>query len=370
MSDIENKLNPRSLSDTDFDRLVYLRLFEGCNLYCDHCFIPSNPKKMSDELIASVPDLIRSFSPSDAKVLIQWHGGEPTALGRDHLQSALEALDKEKGDLTFTHGIQTNLMNYTSEWADLYHRYFDGQVGISWDYKIRKKHGSDNADSFEAAFWPNLEQLLKDGLQPYFVVTGTKLFFERFKNPFELFEFFESRGVYHLHIERLTEVGNARHNWSEIGVNNKEYSDYMSRLYKGYKIYSELHKNRDSIRLSPFDGLDESVTRLLSGQSGGYGCLSGSCDTKYHTIDANGYKPGCTALNSETDNKVIHGDVQPLMIFDPAATRVERQVSCEGCQYQPICSSGCLALTKIDESNECSGAWTLFNTIERHHKLT
>lgn len=26
-----------------FDHLVYLRIHEGCNLWCEHCYIPANP---------------------------------------------------------------------------------------------------------------------------------------------------------------------------------------------------------------------------------------------------------------------------------------------------------------------------------------
>ena len=139
----------------------------------------------------------------------------------------------------------------------------------------------------------------------------------------------------------------------------------MSRIYKAYKTHLKNNPHRETIRISPFDGLDESIGRLQRGEAGGYGCLSGACDSRYHTIDSNGYKKGCTALTSEFDNKRVSSEVQVIKFFDLEEERSVRQLSCEGCRYKPICSSGCLATDKFDYSNECSGSKKLFETIER-----
>jgi radical SAM protein with 4Fe4S-binding SPASM domain len=116
------------------------------------------------------------------------------------------------------------------------------------------------------------------------------------------------------------------------------------------------------VHLSPFDGLNESLDRLANELTGGAGCLSGVCDTRFHTIDANGYKRGCTAVTSEVDNKNA-GD-QVVQIHDFRMARFMRQKSCEGCEFRPICSSGCLASDKWDESGECSGGSVLFKGLK------
>ena len=373
MKEIDKKSNPRAISEDDFQALVYLRLFEGCNLHCDHCFIPSNPKRMTMDMISGVTNTMRKITKDDASVLLQWHGGEPTALGLTYLTEAVESIERTKGDLNITHSIQTNLLNYSSEWAPLYHKYFGSSVGVSWDYQIRKIRNSMSNKEYEDIFWDKLKQLVSDGLEPYFVVTGTRVFFERFKNPIELFEILESEGVYRLHIERLTEVGYARDNWDRIGVNNLEYSTYMSRFYRAYRLHlknKQVNEEVKVIRMSPFDGLESSILDLLHGSpTVGYGCLSGACDTRFHTIDANGYKAGCTALTSEYDNKRVSSDVQVIRFFDLQEARVDRQLTCNGCEFKPICSSGCLALEKFDYSNECSGAKILFSEIKKFNAL-
>lgn len=357
-----DKNNPRN-SSPEFDHLFYIRLFEGCNLHCDHCFIPSNPKKMElDDFTRAAENIVKQTSPGQ-KVLIQWHGGEPTALPAGYFRQAISRIETGKADREFIHGIQTNLMNYNEAWRDIYREYFDSSVGVSWDYGIRKtKVGRKNNEEYEEKFWSQFSRLQKDGITPYLVITGTRVLFERFKNPIELFQFLVSKGVRHVHIERLTKTGYARENWAELGMTNKEYSTYMAAFYRAYFLYSIGETTRDTLHMSPFDGIRDSLQRLQRGLAGGYGCLSGVCDTRFHTIDANGYKKGCTALTSEYDNKSAGESV--VFFSDFRVARKIRQHDCRSCQYNKVCSSGCLATEKVDESGECSGGYILFKTID------
>lgn len=355
----------------NFDHLVYLRIFEGCNLHCKHCFIPSNPKRMTLEQIAIIPDLLSKKIPIGSKVLVQWHGGEPTLLGSKFMSSALSCLNRDSRFI-WSHGIQTNLMNYNSHWCEIYKKYFNGEVGVSWDEKIRLlKSGNEFTKSkrFEEKFWPNVENLIKDGLNPYLIVTATKVLFESYENPIKWFDKITSLGIKKAHLERITKTGYARKNWDEVGIDNLEYSKYMSRWYKAYVIWNESNPDR-LISLSPFDGLELEIKKLKIGEdNGGYGCWSGTCDTKFHTIDSNGYKFGCTAITSEFDNPSHKNNSVVWFGKTPNALKKERkgrEAPCISCKFKPICKTGCLTLEKMDDSGECSGAFKMLNTIDSY----
>jgi radical SAM protein with 4Fe4S-binding SPASM domain len=316
--------------------------------------------------VSELAEEARRFAKPGDRILVQWHGGEPTALGAKHMRSCLEALKAEGAEFKWLHGIQTNLINYSDEWKDIYKEYFESSIGVSWDPEIRllRRNRPETNDEYELTFWNNVKALIKDGISPYLVITGTKIFFERFINPFALFDFLEEKGIRRAHIERLTKTGYARESWAKIGISNLENSTYMGRLASAYNIYRKLpRKEEQPLNISPFDGLFESVERLKIGESGGYGCLSGDCDSKYHTLDANGYKPGCTAITSEIDN--INAKGETLQFIDISAAREDRQKSCVGCKYIPICSSGCIATTKVDFSGECAGGFKLFQRLEK-----
>ena len=354
----------------DFDHLIYVRVFEGCNLRCEHCFIPANPKSMSIEDVRLIPEKLNGKVQRGSKVLIQWHGGEPTLFGAKWMRDAIEALE-ECADYEWVHGIQTNLLTYDDEWKSVYQDHFGGEVGVSYDPKIRVFNGGgrESNQRFEAEFWPKLEKLISDGLDPYLVVTGTKVFFETFKNPIDFFELLKSNGVKRAHIERVTETGFARQNWGHIGVNNAEYSKYMSRFARSYVTWvdSQNANMSERIFLSPFDGLIESIASEAKGVGGGYGCWSGKCDTRFHTIDGNGYKFGCTAINSEVDNRASNNKLI-LNLDNIPSEREERIVfNCNSCLNRTICNSGCLAIDFDDGSGECSGGNKFFNVLRQIH---
>lgn len=405
------------MQNFNYDHMVYVRLFEGCNLACEHCFIPSNPKKIDPSFYQKMgltETLIKEANIKEGSNLyIQWHGGEPTLLGPTYLEYAIEQVQADKR-FNYLHGIQTNLINFNQapdEWERLYKTYFGGHVGISWDAKIRHIKRVEKTEEtnhlFEERFWANVKMAQDRNLELYMVITATKIFFEQYKDPYEFFEFITEKGIKALNFERVTNTGEARITWEKLGLTNKQYSEYMSKFFKAYINFKE-NNPETQLNISPFDGLLESVLSLkqkngelptankidkssnlgntilkaniwdvLSFKNQGYGCWSGQCDTRFHTIDSNGYKHGCTALTSEQDNKNkelknVLGSKKIIWIGASAKeqkeniiqTRQDRQQSCQGCRYLSICSSGCLSVEKFDGSGECSGAKGLFTTID------
>lgn len=401
----------------NYDHMVYVRLFEGCNLACEHCFIPSNPKKIEPSFYQNkglTETLIKEANiKNGSNLYIQWHGGEPTLLGPMYLEYAIQQVQEDKR-FNYLHGIQTNLINFDQsieEWERVYKTYFNGHVGISWDAKIRHIKRAEKNDEtnriFEEKFWNNVRLAQKRGLSLYMVITATKIFFEEYKDPYEFFDFVTEKGIKYINFERVTNTGEARITWEKLGLSNREYSEYMSKFFKAYVNFKENNVDVE-LNISPFDGLLQSVLSLkqengelpsleqidtssnlgntiakaniwdiLSFKNQGYGCWSGQCDTRFHTIDSNGYKHGCTALTSEQDNKNkelknVLNDKKIIWIGSSAkeqkenilSTRKERQDSCQGCRYLSICSSGCLSVEKFDNSGECSGAKILFETID------
>lgn len=282
-------------------------------------------------------------------------------MGVDYIRSAIEDLDVSASQYNWRHGIQTNLMSFNQEWANLYHDYFGSEVGISWDPKIRllNKHAKNSHPEFDRRFDIKLAELVESGLTPYLVVTAAKTLFETFPNPFDFFDRWRARGVDHIHLERITETGYARDNWMSLGLNNAEYSEYMSKWLKAYTVYKQNSDNADFF-LSPFEGMTDSIISLDNDEPHGHGCWSGKCDTRFHTIDGDGYKFGCTALTSEVGNK--NAKAPPSLPNDLTAARELRIFNCGECEFRKICSSGCLALSFDDGSGECSGGYTLFKT--------
>lgn len=315
--------------------------------------------------IEAMPARVREFARPGQTLLFQFHGGEPTLVGVEFLRRVCIFLRQALSDFTIKFSIQTNLMNFDLRWAELYREFFDSQVGVSWDVDIRmmKKGRPDTNAEFETAFWKQVVELQRMGISPYMVITTTKLLLERFKNPRDLIDFLLGKGIKLVHFERLTRTGYAITNWDWLGVSNHEYSLWIGRFAVAYMRFTrEIRAGVQPINISPLDGLIDSVKRLRSGQTGGYGCLSGKCDTRFHTFDQTGYYSACTALTSEVSNRNAVG-VAVVEATRLVQARQERQLSCHDCQFKPICSSGCMATPKTDESGECAGGFQAFKLL-------
>jgi radical SAM protein with 4Fe4S-binding SPASM domain len=357
-----------SVGAPDFDHMIYVRLLEACNLHCQHCFIPNNPKKMSWSDIEAVPARVRLFAKPGQVLLFQLHGGEPTLVGVEIMRRVIAHFKAELKDFDCRFSLQTNLTKYDLTWAALYRDCFDGVVGVSWDPDIRLMRAGrpDSNAEFETLFWENLAALQADGLTPYMVMTVTQPLLTRFRNPDDLILFLEQKGIRYVHFEKLTKTGYAINNWSWLGVSNREYSLWIGRFAMAYQRYVERPRSEEQpLHISPLDGLISSVQRLRSGGAGGYGCLSGACDTRFHTFDQTGYLSACTALTSETSNKNAVG----VAVVDPTQlvkVREDRQRDCQACRFKPICSSGCIATPRVDDSGECSGGYLSFKVLNDH----
>ncbi len=343
-----------------FDHLIYMRVYEGCNLHCKHCFIPANPKKMSIDKVKEVRDSLKGFAKPGDVLLFQWHGGEPTARGVRFFKEALELINELSDTYVIKHGIQTNLINYNEKWRDIYLEYFGGRIGVSWDAKIRlmKKEDPDSNAEYERIFFQNLEQLISDGVEPCIVVTGTKTLFETLSKPKDFFQFFIEKGVKEIHIEKLTKTGNAIDNWNELGLTHLEYAQYMSKLLKYYVRI----KNSDlDFYASPFDGYIDSVASMDTPKPKGYGCNSGKCDTAFHTVDSNGYTSGCTALTTNEQSSSSNNVSFNKKII---VRRKEKTLNCFDCEFKSICNSGCATEKTFDGSGGCSGGYLIYKAAK------
>ncbi len=350
-----------------FDHLFYLRLTEACNLVCDHCFIPKNPKAIDHRAIEeSVIKHIHKVTAEGDVVLVQMHGGEPSIYGVKRIQKVIDQLNADTSR-NYKFSIQTNLIQLNDELIELYKNHFDAEIGVSWDLGIRKLKGSNEA--FENEFWPNMERVKKAGIKVNLVITTTRPFFEWFTvNGDEFLEKLWALGINDLQLERLTKVGWARQNWAQIGMTNGDYSSYMTIFYSVLQNF--ISRTGAYLPVTPLSEFEKTIRQLVKDgtvPNHRTGCATGVCDTRFHTIDANGYKVGCTALNSEYDNPKQDTNEVSIRFFtqdEILEAREERVADCAGCEFNVMCNTGCLSVTKLDSSGECSGARNLLRSIK------
>ena len=123
----------------------------ACNLNCSYCFYlkkellyPGSNFRMSDEVLENyIRQLIESHR-SD-KVTVAWQGGEPTLMGVDFYQRAIELEEKyRRPGMTFENTLQTNGILLNDEWCKFFNEN-DFLIGISIDGP-RELHDAHRVD--------------------------------------------------------------------------------------------------------------------------------------------------------------------------------------------------------------------------------
>jgi serine-type anaerobic sulfatase-maturating enzyme len=109
-----------------------------CNMACGYCFYtgkqalfgPSANHRMSDAILE---EMIRQLmGQSGEQVSITWQGGEPTLMGRDFFQKAVDCQQRFGRRQVVGNGIQTNGLLIDEDWADFFRQY-NFLVGLSLD---------------------------------------------------------------------------------------------------------------------------------------------------------------------------------------------------------------------------------------------
>ena len=110
-----------------------------CNLDCKYCFFlskevlyPGDRFRMSDDLLETYIRQLLEAQPVD-EVNVAWQGGEPTLMGIDFFQRAIECVEKyRQPGQSILHTMQTNGTLLNNEWCAFFKKH-NFLIGLSVD---------------------------------------------------------------------------------------------------------------------------------------------------------------------------------------------------------------------------------------------
>ena len=110
-----------------------------CNLDCTYCFFLSKEKLYPNSRFRMTDDLLETYirqlleSQRAPEVTIAWQGGEPTLMGLDFFQRAIDYVKKyTRPGITVQHTMQTNGILLNEAWCDFFHEH-NFLIGLSLD---------------------------------------------------------------------------------------------------------------------------------------------------------------------------------------------------------------------------------------------
>jgi len=228
-----------------------------CNLDCKYCFYKDRPpispatcgqglppaqvrglngrQRMNSEVLEKlVSDYMQLRLPVSVFI---WQGGEPTLMGLDFFNKAVE-LQKKYGTPGQEVGncLQTNAILLDENWCQFLHDN-DFLVGISID-GLKEMHDYYRLDHADSSTFEKVIRAIEMCKQ-YKVEfnTLTLLNDKNIEHPDEIFDFFIKLGVEYLQFIPCVEIDPATSGVSDFSIKPRQYGDFLCRLFDRWYEY-------------------------------------------------------------------------------------------------------------------------------------
>ncbi len=342
--------------------VIYVRVVQGCNLNCTHCFTLGNkdPYMLTD--IQHVEKFLSSIknNVNPKKATFYIHGGETFLAPYEHLKNVNNIIRNTFGETPKDIVPQTNLLyKIDDEFINFIKDEYRSTVGVSWDADIRFGSIAINKKTDqENLFFGNLKKLLDAGIKVHISITAQKYLLNY--DPLEIVKMFD--GVDSIDFELLTTFDEQTKN---LKPNNLKWASWLDRLVDYYQ-------HNDTSWCLP--QIDLFTKTLITGQM--FDCKCNCCDKRTFTLNPNGtvgFCPDKTYVEPISTVDEMVNDWETFqskavdVIINKLLEKTEHEM-CFKCDHYDICGGNCES-SLFDETDECPLSKKVISRI-RNNKET
>jgi radical SAM protein with 4Fe4S-binding SPASM domain len=342
--------------------VIYVRVVQGCNLNCDHCFTlgDKDPYMLTDtnHVNKFLQSIKNNVDPKKATFYI--HGGETFLAPYEHLKEVNDIIRKTFGSMPMDIIPQTNLLyKVDDEFIEFIKKEYRGTLGVSWDADIRFGSISINKKTEqEDLFFSNFKKLIEAGINVHISITAQKYLLSY--DPLEIVRMFD--GADSIDFELLTTFDEKTRN---LKPNNEKWANWLNKLVDYYE------KNETNWCLPQIDLFTKS---LINGKL--FDCKCNCCDKRTFTLNPNGtvgFCPDKTYIEpvsnvDEMINDWKKFEDKAVEVIINKLTEMTQHEMCFSCEHYDICGGNCDA-SLFDETDECPLSKKVISRI-RNNKQT
>jgi uncharacterized protein len=360
-----------------------------CNLHCSYCFFlnkeqlyPGSHFRMSDEVLETyIRQLIEAHK--SPRVTVSWQGGEPTLMGIDFFQRALDYQEKyQKPGMSFENTLQTNGTLLNDEWCEFFRKH-DFLVGISidgpqplHDLHRRDKQGGPTFDRVMRG----LRLLQKHGVEYNILTTVNR---DNADHPLEVYRFLRDEAktswmqfipaIERLHDGAVT-IYQEGTTVSERSVKPRQFGNFLITIFDEW-----VRHDVGSVFVQTFEA---AVRNWLGLPSSGMCVFDVTCGHGL-ALEHNGDLYSCDHF---VEPKYLLGNIQHSHMLELVASEKQRTFgrnklellpqSCRDCEVWFACKGECpknrFAMTPNGEPGLnylCAGYQAFFRHIDRPLKI-
>lgn len=346
---------------------AYVKPTNYCNVGCSHCYLPeivrANRTRMSFDTLRSTGELLLQMAQRQRApgIHVLWHGGEPLTVPVSWYEQAGEVLDSiVEGH---TQSIQTSLIPWRPEYAELVHGRFASEIGSSVDFTQRRIKGS--VEAYHDLWMKKVEMARAEGIA---VIPGMVPTRNEEGRGEEVMRWFEERGFSMFNIDRYNHFGTGE---DADRPSNAQHARFLIGLFDAAMTRMETGRPAPIINV-----LTSGLRGVLYGQPGDR--WGGSCQSDFVVIEPDGSTNSCPDRASfETPFSNVAEGFDGFQKSELRRRWIRTQQfghkrpHCETCENNHFCKSGCPITPNgyLDGEDECSGYHLFLSHLRRYVAL-
>lgn len=317
-----------------------------CNLNCTYCFYleksvlfqQTKTHRMSPEV---QEETIRQvMQQSGDNVSLAWQGGEPTLMGLEFYERAIQLEMKYGHGQMVGNGLQTNGLLLNRDWAKFLKKY-DWLVGISLDGPafIHDHFRFDQAGKgTHRRVEDNAKMLLDEGVAANAMCCVTS---HSVKYPEELYQYYKSLGLTFMQFIPIVETDkNDPSKAADFSVSAEDYGSFLNKLFDLW--LADFKDGQPTTSVRHFESVFYSYVGLQAPE-----CTMMKECGPYVVIEHNGNIYSCDFFvepkwklgNVMTDRLINMLNSKKQTIFGQAKAQLPRE--CRQCSWLTKCYGGC-----------------------------
>jgi len=342
--------------------VIYVRVVQGCNLNCTHCFTLGNKDPYMLTNMTYIKDFLSSIKDNvdPQKATFYIHGGETFLAPFSHLSEVNNTIRSIFPEMKMDIIPQTNLLyNIDDEFIKFLKDEYRSTVGVSWDADIRFGSIAINKKTDqENLFFNNLKTLLQNDIKVHISITAQKHLLNY--DPLEIVKMFD--GVDSIDFELLTTFDEQTRN---LKPNNKKWAIWLEKIVDYYQ------HNKTTWCLPQIDLFTKT---LLTGNL--FDCKCNCCDKRTFTLNPNGTVGLCPDKTyvepfSNTEEMRNNWDTfqeKSLDVMMKKLIEMDQHTMCFTCEHYDICGGNCDA-SLFDETDECPLSKSVISKIRNNKEV-
>ena len=320
-----------------------------CNVNCEYCFEDKTDDRLTLEQLFTIITKILDFMDEQAiaALTLHWQGGEIMTLPPEWFEAAYEVIQRlaDSRGKKIHHGLQTNMIGYTSRWNSIIKKMFGNSVGTSMDYpNLYRKLFRGGPDDYTRIWIRNVQAARAAGIGVGVIAVPNQATLaigaERFYS-----YFVDELGIRDFQVNTPFPGGEGNTTKEDLALENERLGRFFIELTD---VWIERGQS-EGVKLGPIDQL----VAHFSGEPSCLPCIwQSNCADEFISIDARGYVAQCDCwvtsypeyffgniFECDTLSNLLKNSPARKEFLDRPAAIVDHD--CIECDYLSMCHGGC-----------------------------